>query len=585
MTIERPAAPPGKADGPAPPESSSTEAPPAEGEPTESTPTETAPAEVGDPRPVVPADEPSPVVAAEEHESSPAAVPPPRRRHRRWLRPAWPALEILTAVASALLLPWLSLSINVDPLDRIGQVSGLAGIQLRFAIVAGALIGVLLLAHRLLPARHHYQIMRLGCAVAAGLASGVVAAGLVVALHGTPWALWGAGGDYRILLTWIGQLDQGQDVPDYYPPAILYVLWAWSSMSGLPLGYALQGVQVVGTALFGPAAYLCWRLVLRPGWALGIGVVAMLPFFEPVKPYPQLTLVVLIPLLVAFVRRVRRAGALSWFGVVIAGLLFGAGFGLLFLLYSGWFVWIAPGAVLAIALLAPWRAAPVRALVLLLAAAAAFVAVSRVHLFALFDSAGATQDAYTYIATDTEPTYIAIWTNDRDAWVGSVWPPLGELGGVGLFTLVLAAGLGVAIWLGWRRTPVITLVAATASAWVIRMWLASEMYETELVRLYPRTTMIILYSLLLLTGFAVMYASRVLAGRARPPSAAPAGLLLVPLLFVFASAGSAIADRHMPDRRVDHPGFFAWAAHKQQLIDGMCPEYGRLHNLCDVTRS
>ena len=38
--------------------------------------------------------------------------------------------------------------------------------------------------------------------------------------------------------------------------------------------------------------------------------------------------------------------------------------------------------------------------------------------------------------------------------------------------------------------------------------------------------------------------------------------------------------RYQPDERSDHPGYFSWLAHKQQQIDGECPRFGRLHDLC-----
>jgi galactan 5-O-arabinofuranosyltransferase len=92
--------------------------------------------------------------------------------------------------------------------------------------------------------------------------------------------------------------------------------------------------------------------------------------------------------------------------------------------------------------------------------------------------------------------------------------------------------------------------------------------------------MVVLYGLLVLTGFAVRFVFEAVRGRAGPPAAAPAGLMLVPLLFLFASAGSATADRYLPDERLDHTGFFSWIAHRQPAIDGQCPRFGLMHELC-----
>ena len=56
---------------------------------------------------------------------------------------------------------------------------------------------------------------------------------------------------------------------------------------------------------------------------------------------------VLIPVLIAYFRKVRQADRLSVRACVKAGIAYGVGFGLLFLMYSGWFVWFAPGVVAA----------------------------------------------------------------------------------------------------------------------------------------------------------------------------------------------------------------------------------------------
>ena len=537
----------------------------------------------------------------------------------------WYVAELVTSIGcAALFLSW-SRTVDVDPLDRRGQVGGLATLQFRFAVIAAVLVVALLLAHRYAGVAGRERAVALGCAAIAGLTTGLVAGGIDVALRGTQWGLWAGGGDYDWIRSWIERMRRGESVPAHYPPAILYLIWGWSRISDQPLAYAIKEIQLVGTALFGPAAYLAWRTTLRPVWALGIGVVAMLPFIEPVKPYPQLTLVMLMPVLVWFLRTVRRGAGRPTGRAIGLGAGFGVGIGLLFLLYSGWFVWCAPGALLAFALLAPWRTGRRPTLATAATALVTFLAVTWVHLRGLLAPTGGTSDAYFYFDTSTEPAYLAMWRNDRPADVGGVWPPLGELGGVGLFTIVLAVGLGVAIWLGWRRTAVVTVGLSAASAWFLRMWLAGGQWATQTVRLYPRTTMVLLYCLLILTGLAVRYAvtaardrlarqhlertppadrtapgertaphdeaapggwvapgesaapGRWLVPAGPPRRSAPTALLLIPLLLVLASAGSATADRYMPVSRRDHTGYFAWIAQTKRLIGGGCSKYGRLH--------
>ncbi|WP_329102432.1 hypothetical protein OG792_23890 [Micromonospora sp. NBC_01699] len=507
----------------------------------------------------------------------------------------WFAIETVTSVGTAMAFLAWSRTVDVDPLDRKGQVSGLAALQFRFAVVAIVLVTALVLAHRLLDPRRRRRAVTVGCAVIAGLTTGLVAGGIDVALRGTQWGLWAGGGDYGWILDWIGRMSRGETVPDHYPPVIFWLIRGWAKLSGQSPAFAIKEIQLVGTALFGPAAYLAWRLVLRPLPALGIGVVAMLPFIEPVKPYPQITLVMLIPVLVRYLSTVRRTAGYTTRRTVGLGLAYGAGLGLLFLLYSGWFVWCAAGAATAFLLLAPWRRAWARVLLLAVSTLAALVLVSWVHLRGLLASTGGTTDAYFYFDTDTEPTYFAMWRNDRPADAGPAWPPLGELGGVGLFTIALAVGLGLALWFGWRRTVVVTVGLCAVSAWLLRMWLASEQWETLTVRLYPRTTMVLLYCLLILAGFGLLYALTALrerlgarsgdgAGTAVPVGSSggrgvPVGIVCIPLLLVLASAGSAMADQYMPDSRRNSTGYFAWIAQTRWYPHvGTCSTYGRLHD-------
>jgi galactan 5-O-arabinofuranosyltransferase len=494
-----------------------------------------------------------------------------------------PAELIAALVPPPLFVAW-SRTIDVDPLTRVGQVSGLAALQLRFAVIAIALVAVLVLVQRFGPAGLHEAATRIGCALIAGLAMAIAAGGTAVAVRHSPWAVLAKVGDSGQILKWAHQMLDGQSAPDQYPPLSIWALVEWSRMSGQPPEYALQDIQLFGAALLGSATYLAWRLTLPPVWALGIGVVSALPFFEPVKPYGPLTLITLIPILVKFLHVLRYADRLAWWRAAVLGTVFGAGIGLLFLLYSGWFVWGGPGVVVAALVLMPWRKALGRAVLFAGSAAATAVAVSWVHLRSLLDSGGAVSDFFFYFDTNTEPTYIAMWRNDRAVGAGPIWPPLGELGGVGVFTLLLAVGAGVAIWFGWRRTVVLALGCMAVSAWVIRMWLASEQYQTLTVRLYPRTTMILLYCLLLLTGFGIRYA--VLRWRDRPRQQrwqmAPVGLLLVPLLFIFASAGSANADKYMPQSDPQSPGYFTWITHHARMLDGTCPQYGQMHGGCSL---
>ncbi len=496
-------------------------------------------------------------------------------------------LEIAAAVLPAIAFTAWARTIDVNPMTRVGQVSGMATLQFRFAICAALLAVVMFAFHRFGSESARSLAIRLGCAAAAGLATGLVAGGMVVALRGTPWALWAGAADYTPLIQAL-QTHDLRNLPAHYPPLFPTLMGAWAFISDQPLTYGLQDLQFLGTAMFGPAAYLSWRMVLKPQWALAIGVVAMFPFIEPVKPYPQITLIMFVPVVVALLRALRHSAGLTLARAALIGAGFGVMLGLLFLLYSGWFVWCAPGVLLAAAILIPWRAGYRPALVLGGAATLAFVAVAFVHLRGLFNSTGGVSDAYFYFDTCSDPAYIAMWRNDRPYGAGPIWPPLGELGGVGLFTVLLAAGAGLAVLLAWRRTIVVAIGFCIAGAWFIRMWLAGEMYATETVRLYPRTTMVVLYGLLLLTGLAVYFVAEAvkrLVAQHRDAGSqsrlAPTALALIPLMFLFASAGSATIDKYMPSMRADGNGYFAWIAQTYRTYEGWCSPYAG--DLCGAT--
>ena len=532
-----------------------------------------------------------PPAQAEESAVRPAV---PRRSVRRW---PWGVVEGVVAIAAALLFAVWSETIEVNPVVRVGQVSGLAALQLRFAMVCVVIVAVLLFIELRHPkaAAHSRAI---GCAVVAGLSSGLVAGGIAVALHGTPWGLFVNHGDVETFRQWAAQLIDGQPIPAHYPPMSLYALAALQDWGNQPFGYALKVFQVGGTALFGPAAYLLWRLTLRPLPALAIGVVTMLPFIDPYKPYWTLVLIMFLPLLVKFLDVLRRCSSMSGRRAIGTGVGFGAAFGVLFLTYSGWFVWGAVGAVVAVLVLLPWRTGLRPALLILGSTLVTFTVVAWVHIGGLLGQSGGVQDSYRYFDTDADPAYIAMWRGSMpgDAATGA-WPPLAEFAGVGVFTLLLIAGLALAIGLGWRRTVVIGIGLPLVSAWLLRQYFASQMYSTGLVQLYPRTTMFVLLGLLLLGAFALLFAGdrihHELCGRALPAAedqgidgaeavrpghrrawrAAPVALLLIPLMFLFASAGSATADRFMPANDKSDVTYFAWISQTTRLPDGSCPQF------------
>jgi len=484
--------------------------------------------------------------------------------------------EVLVSVAAALLMVELSRSIDVDPLDRVGQVSGLASLALRFTLLGLLVLAIVVAAAHRRPWTAFPSVSRLACAAVAGLATGMTAGGLVVALRGTSWPLYADHGDSGRLAEWAGSLLAGGNVPAFYPPAALYMIAWLAELTGSTPAHALKMLQVLGTALFGPVAYLSWRLLLPPPWALCIGLVGALPLIDPYKPYVTVVLVALLPVVIRFLQVLRGVSGTSWSRIALYGMGFGSVTGFFLLSYSGWFVWSALGVVVATLLVFPWRTGVLRGLGLLGATGAVFAAIAGPHLVALLGASGTEKDRYFSFDTFVEPAYIAMWRSDLPGEPGP-WPPPGELAGVGLFTVLLVVGAGIAVALGRRHTAVLALCCCMASAWLLRFWFASQMYETQTVQLYPRTTQQILYCLLLLSGFGVYltvqrfdlaWNRQLLAG-----SAPTIGVLCAMLLFAL-SAGSSVPDRYMP-RADNSAGQLAYVSQMVRQEDGRCPAYSR----------
>lgn len=497
----------------------------------------------------------------------------------------WSAAEGAVALGTALLMVWLAQFVDIDPVSRIGQVSGLAALQFRLLLILAVVLAIAIPAMRRWPA----VPVQLASAAVAGLCSGVTAAGIALALRGTDWPLFAQNGDSGALQAWATAIIDGKPVDPSYPPVFPHlVAWVAELFTGRDTGHALQLVSLVFTAVLAPVAYLCWRLLLPPLWALGIGVTAALPMMQPYKPYTNLVLVALVPLLAKLFQLVQRAHVLSRRHAILLGGALGLVIGALFLLYSGWFIWSAlgVGALLVVMLVQLARnrggRALVSALIGLASALAMFLLVAGTYLVQLLGAAGGAADRYCYFDTYTEPTYFAMWQDDLpgSAALGA-WPPPGELGGVGVFSILLLVGAGIALALGVRHTAVLVGAACTASALFMRYWFASNMEHSQSVMLYPRTSAQLLYCLLVLTGLAVYLAAdrynarrRADAGSAHPVPRRFALAALCALGLLYGMAGSATASKYMPeDPARNSAGKLAWIAQSTTGMDGHCSPY------------
>ncbi|MFJ9607083.1 hypothetical protein ACIRS1_12175 [Kitasatospora sp. NPDC101176] len=503
----------------------------------------------------------------------------------------WLPVEGLVGVSAALLMTWTARFVHVDPMVRVGQVSGLAGLQLVLLLAMGGTVGLLLLVMRRWPVLP----LQFGAAIFAGLSSGVLAAAVSLALRGTPWPLGGQGGDAGVLQGWAFNIIHGQPIDDTYPPLFPHLLgWYTRHFTDGDPGHALKIVSLVFIALLGPTAYVAWRLILPPLWALGIGVTASLPLADPYKPYTTIVLVGLLPVLAKLLQLIQRSQLLGRRRAAVLGAVVGAVLGLLFLLYSGWFVWSAAGLVLmgVVLLVRQWRThgtpALVTALLLVGSAGAVFVSVSGFYLTRFLSSAGGAVDRYCYFDVYTEPSYFTMWGGDMPGGLGlGAWPQPGEIGGVGLFAVVLLVGAAAALVVGPRNSVVLATAAAAASAFLMRYWYASHMWKDQAVMLYPRTNQQLLYCFVVLTGLALFLGvERLLERRHRTvprehperPGRTPRRYALASLCalgLLIGMAGSSTGSRYMPEpaARIDSTGNLAHTAQVLRGLNGVCSPY------------
>ena len=518
----------------------------------------------------------------------PALMAKPGRRPalRPALKPALrralkPAAEVVAALAGAAAMPLLARSIDVDPLARTGQVSALAALQLRFAGLGVLLLASLLLIRRRGPAAYD-TAKRVVCAAVAGLASGFLGGGIVVALRGTPWPLFGLSGDTGRLVAWSESIVHGHGNPNpTYPPLTLHALAWWAQLFHHgDTAAAFRDLEIGGAALTGPAAYLAWRLVLSPLWALVVGVVPAYAIIDPYKPYGAIVMIVLLPVFVLSVRHTMRVGGMSWRPVLGSALLFGLLYSMLFLIYPGSSLWSAPGLIAAVLLLFPWSRAGAGKLAGFIGATVAVFGLLCGWYVKDLIGPGNVDRAYGFDAY-TDPAFFSMWRTDMPGDVGQ-WPPPGELAGVGLFSVLTFAGVGVALWLGWRRPLAVTVACVFAGTWLWRMEVASRMWATGTVQLWPRTGNQLLYCVLVLGAAAACFAASRLAGRPPLPSRVGAHVgALVAVLLLLGTAASSVSDYWMPAKTNSYK-ILAYVSQTMRKPDGGCPKYAPNHQ-CSAT--
>lgn len=479
--------------------------------------------------------------------------------------------EVAACLLTAILFTAAAAMIEVNPTVRSGQISGLSQLQLHLVPVA-----VLIFALRTWGGRFPQASNRLMFAIIAGISSSIVAGGVVVALHGTRWGLLADRGDSGALARFARSIMAGEQAHDFYPPGYPHLLAWWAELFGQDPSYGLKAFQVGLTALCGPLCYLTWRLTASPAWALALGPLTMLPVLDPYKAYESVALTVFIPAMVFLVSMVRRGGSsfrayisVAMVSVMLAGT---------FLTFSGWMLWSGPGLVvlmLWIGFREPGRLARLR---LLAVAAVVFGLLTGSYLLDLIKSRDEFNDTYQYFDTKVDPSYVLGWLGGLPGKIVA-WPVFGELGGVGAFGLLLVAAVGFAIATHRKSETVQVAIAITTSAWVVRHWLAGQLFATQSVQLYPRTANVILIGLLILAVSALrqawqlafeMLASKFAAAEVAR-RAQLAGVVVAVILLAWSQ--SSLADARMPKNSSTSQGKLAWASHTIKYFDGTCPIY------------
>lgn len=525
------------------------------------------------------------------HREQPRPLRWAARLARRW----WAAAaECVLAVGAALVFTVWATTIRDDPVERVGQVSGLAALQLRLALCALPVLAVVAWASVRASRTTRERVVRLAAAASAGLIGGFMGGGQVFTLRGTPWGLAGQLGDNGRLIEWTQEVLRTGSFDNIYPPGIPHVAaFVARHFEGGNAAMAFKPLFITLVALTPPLVFLAWRTVLRPLPALAVAVFGAIGQFMPYKPYSLLALMVLVALLAKLAQWLRGSPGFSVPGALLRGAWLGLATGLVFLVYSGWHVWSAPGAAALVAFFFPWRrrgrSGRLRGLALLGGLPLGFLPVAGPYLWRML-GATSIKDTWCSYITQTDPAYLGVvaFTKGQLQTAGT-WPPAGEIGGLGVFTLVGLAGLGVAIALGLRTPVVAAVLACFAGAWVLRFWFAHDMASSGDVRLFPHTTAELQFALVVLTVLAcVLVAERVgvlgraleglRAGSSHP--AAPGGVrfgalgALTALVLVGGIASSALTDRFLAaPPSLGTAGYLAWEAHQLRTPDGSCPAY------------
>ncbi|WP_033824237.1 hypothetical protein, partial [Kitasatospora sp. MBT63] len=266
-----------------------------------------------------------------------------------------------------------------------------------------------------------------------------------------------------------------------------------------------------------------------------------------------------------------------------------------------WYLWAAPGVLLLALGTFPWRkgrTAVIRALVFVGVTLVGAAAVASPLLYQILTLGADVPDRYAYLTVYIDPAYVLGWASDRSGTLDfHTWPVAGELAGQTGFALLLIAGVGLGIGLGLRNIAVRAAAATLAGAWLMRFWFASHMAHNKAIQLYPRTTWIIMYCLMILAVLGLMavvdrgtgWGNRALAAKDSTTQVIPGRVIrqlaagMVCALALFATMGASWSvNRYLPeDQSKGTMGLDAWRAHTIKKPNGKCPKYSPVSRCAD----
>lgn len=324
-----------------------------------------------------------------------------------------------------------------------------------------------------------------------GVTSGILSGGITSALEGTPYPLNAMGGDMGNLAKWTEST-----VGKGYPPMYIYLNRLTQFVIGSPSLYSLKTLGIVTVSLAFPIGYICWRRICNPQNSAIITIIGGLLTLDLYKPYEGLTLLISIPFLLEIAGELQEKRGLR--ESFRKGFLKGLILGLIFLTYDAWLIMLVAAAPFYLIIIIKNRKKGALEYFFTLLATFGIIAVPLI--ISTFQAN--LKDNFIYIDALTNPTYFLNWMSGVST-IPALWPPYGEFAGLTTFTVVMLILTIPVFYASFRSFEIKILLAFLASAWIVRIFLAAMMARTGLVQLWPRTSILITFLVLVSVCFGV----------------------------------------------------------------------------------